>query len=414
MKARTKLTKSVVDRVEPPASGQAFYRDSVLEGFALRVTARGAKSFIAETRINGRNTRKTLGRYGKLTVEQARREAEKYFGKVASGIDPAAEEVIERARRITLAEAFEDYLATRKGLRPSTVFDYRRQMRKAFGDWQNRTLASITKDAVARRHARLGEASQAQANNAMRVLRAVFNFAHHQYEDAEGHSLFPENPVSRLSHTRAWYPERRRRTWISPTQLPAWFAAVQALRADEAPYYDRAVGDYLLLLLLTGLRRAEGLGLRWDQVDLEARTLSVPETKNREPLLLPLSDFLVELLRQRRELVAGEWLFPGSGESGRLIEPRPQMRRITQASGVEFTLHDLRRTFITVAESLDIPYYAIKRLVNHKMTSDVTAGYIVTNVDRLREPMQRITDYMLRVAGERESGEVVPLRAEQG
>ena len=71
------------------------------------------------------------------------------------------------------------------------------------------------------------------------------------------------------------------------------------------------------------------------------------------------------------------------------------MQRVIKASGVPFMLHDLRRTFITVAESLDLSYYAIKRLVNHKLTGDVTAGYVVANGGRLREPMQRITDRLL-------------------
>ena len=59
-------------------------------------------------------------------------------------------------------------------------------------------------------------------------------------------------------------------------------------------------------------------------------------------------------------------------------------------------VHDLRRTFITTAESLDIPAYALKRLLNHKMNHDVTAGYIIMDVDRLRKPMQKITDYLLK------------------
>ena len=58
-------------------------------------------------------------------------------------------------------------------------------------------------------------------------------------------------------------------------------------------------------------------------------------------------------------------------------------------------LHDLRRTFITIAESLDIPAYALKRLLNHKTANDVTAGYIITDVERLRRPMQQITDHIL-------------------
>lgn len=59
-----------------------------------------------------------------------------------------------------------------------------------------------------------------------------------------------------------------------------------------------------------------------------------------------------------------------------------------------FMLHDLRRTFITIAKSLDISAYAVKCLVNHKMNHDVTAGYLATDVERLRKPMQQITNYI--------------------
>jgi len=62
---------------------------------------------------------------------------------------------------------------------------------------------------------------------------------------------------------------------------------------------------------------------------------------------------------------------------------------------VTFTLHDLRRTFITAAERLDIPAYALKRLMNHKDPNDVTDGYIIFDVERLRVPMQKITDFFM-------------------
>ena len=78
-------------------------------------------------------------------------------------------------------------------------------------------------------------------------------------------------------------------------------------------------------------------------------------------------------------------------------------------SGVSFTVHDLRRTLITIAESLDIAAYALKRLLNHKMTNDVTAGYIITDVERLRAPMQKITDYMLSCIGLKEQATVTQL-----
>ena len=77
------------------------------------------------------------------------------------------------------------------------------------------------------------------------------------------------------------------------------------------------------------------------------------------------------------------------------------------------SLHDLRRAFITIAESLDISAYAVKRLVNHKMSGDVTAGYIIADVERLRKPMQNITDYILKVAGVKPKAEVIELSSKR-
>ena len=67
---------------------------------------------------------------------------------------------------------------------------------------------------------------------------------------------------------------------------------------------------------------------------------------------------------------------------------------LMELSGVPFTLHDLRRTFATVADSLDLPAYALKRLLNHKMNNDVTAGYIMKDVERLRKPMQQVANFI--------------------
>ena len=132
--------------------------------------------------------------------------------------------------------------------------------------------------------------------------------------------------------------------------------------------------------------------MRWEHVDLVGRTLTVPETKNREPHVLPLSDFLVDMLRERQQ--GSPWVFPGSGKSGHYEDPKKAVKEVVALSGVEFTPHDLRRTFITIAESLDIPAYALKRFLNHKANGDVTAGYIVLSVERLRRPMQSITDHI--------------------
>jgi integrase len=256
---------------------------------------------------------------------------------------------------------------------------------------------------VERRHAKLGRSSRARANNAMRVLRALFNFAAGQYEDEQGGPLVTENPVRRLSATRRWYRVERRKTVIKKHELPAWFGAVLTL---DPGVYDSPAGtarDYLLFLLFTGLRRSEAAKLTRADVDMQARTFVIADTKNREQHTLPLPDYLYDLLRVRLAAIGGDYIFPAAHGKRPLNDPRTWMEKVTEQSGVPFILHDLRRTFVTIAESLDVPAYTLKRLLNHKMDADVTAGYIVSDVERLRRPMRKISEYLLRV-GKVESG----------
>lgn len=87
------------------------------------------------------------------------------------------------------------------------------------------------------------------------------------------------------------------------------------------------------------------------------------------------------------------------------------MQKMAQVSGIQFIIHDLRRTFITIAEGLDISAYAVKRLANHKMNQDITTGYIITNVERLRKRMQQISDYLLKCMGVWKSADVVAIQS---
>jgi integrase len=403
-----KLTKAFVDKAPAPVDkDQVFYRDEELKGFALRVTASGVKSFVVETLISNKVRRMTLGRYGKLTAEQARNEAKKLLGKIATGIDPIAERKEGKAKAVTLKEVYLDYLKARKSLKASTLYDYERVMNVAFGDWQAKPILSITKTMIAARHTKLGERSEARANGAMRVLRALFNFAAGEYEDAKGRSLVLENPVKRLSHTRAWYRVERKQSVIKAHDLAAWYNAVISVEDERSTGKSAVLRDYFLLIIFTGLRRNEAVRMTWDQVDFKAKTLTISDTKNHEIHVLPLSDFLYNLFYIRHAESTSQYVFPGDGTTGYIVEPRKVMTKVIDKSGVAFTLHDLRRTFITIAESLDIPAYALKRLLNHKMNHDVTAGYIVMDVERLRKPMQQITDYLLKCMGAKKVTEVI-------
>lgn len=400
-----RLTKATAESAALPVAGknQVFYRDEQLKGFALRVTASGIKSFVVETSIGNKIRRITLGRFGALTVEQARIEAKKLLGKIASGIDPIAERKHAKAKAVTLKEVFDDYLKARKNLKPTTIADYRRVMKEAFTPWLNKSILDITKDMVAKRHSILGESSEARANLAMRVLRALFNFAISQYEDTLGRSIITENPVKRLSQSRSWYRVERRQSYIKAHELKPWYEGVTKLE-------NHVLRDYLLTLIFTGLRRQEAAQLTWDQVDLPSKTLTITDTKNHQQHSLPLSDFLLDLMTRRYEVKSSEYVFPGSGKGGYIVEPRKQMDKVVQTSGIPFILHDLRRTFITLAEGLDISAYAVKRLINHKMTHDVTSGYIITDVERLRKPMQQISDYLCDCMGIKQNEKVIHLQ----
>jgi integrase len=392
-----KLKKSDVECLPVPPRGYTLHWDGQLKGFGVRVTARGVKTFVLQRRVNGKERRITIGRFGPLTAEQARREATRLLGAIASGRDPVAERKQAELAAVTLGETFTEYLSVRCDLRPNTVKGYQRVMGISFGDWRKRPLVEITGDMVGKRHAVLGERyGKAWANLSMRVLRALFNFAAANYE-VGGKALVLDNPVKRLSRTRAWFRIDRRETLIKPHQLRPWMDAVLGLDNGLAR-------DYLQLVLLTGLRRSEALGLQWEDVDLLGRTLTVKDTK-RTTATIPCPSRTAS----RPSCGACRGTAPTSSRArGRLNNLSSALEEVARRSGVSFCIHDLRRTFATIADSLDIPGYAVKALLNHKGGSDVTAGYVVASVDRLREPMQNITDYVLRCAGVELSAEVLP------
>lgn len=415
------FTKRALENLPPAPQGRRdYYQDTASEALLIGITDRGVKSFRVRRKISGKSIRVTLGRFPDMTIDQARRKAREVLSDLAEGINPIAEKRASRARAMTLGDVFEDYLRTRgPSLKPTTAADYRKVLTRYLADWTDRPMTAIDRNAVERRHRHISERSPAQANYAMRLLRALFNFAQARYEDGDGHPILTDNPTRRLSGVKAWHTIERRQTVIKPHQLPAWWQAVEDLDSDTTTAKAVVVRDYLRVLLLTGLRRGEAARLRWEDVDLAAGTFVVPDPKNRERHTLPLSDFLADLLRQRQAVADGSpYVFPGAPARGKgakadrhrhIVEPRRWVQRVTRDSGVAFTLHDLRRTFATVAESLDIPHYTLKRLLNHKTGADVTAGYLIIDAERLRDPMQRVTDYILRAAGAKPTAAVIPI-----
>jgi integrase len=380
-----RLTKRAIDALPYASTGQILYRDTELTGFGLRVGKR-SKVYFVESQVRCRTARTSIGRADVFSPDVARKKALLVLGAMAEGRHPRGERDADVAERITLEQAFAQFLVAKRHLSPRTVQGYSRTRDIYLRDWKGLPLSAFNREMILQRHRSLtAQHGAVTANNLMRHLRSVYNFSLARCD------ALPTNPVLILSKTRSWHREQRRRSLIAPHQLPAWWQAVMAEPTE--------CRDLLLLALFTGMRRSELLLLKWEHLDLTGGTLAIPRTKNGDPLELPLSGFLVDLLRERQTLVRGsQWVFPSHSETGHLAEVKSFIARVRQASGVNFTLHDLRRTFISIAESLDIPAYALKRLLNHRVAGDVTEGYIVISTERLRRPVEAVAARILELA----------------
>lgn len=390
--------KFIERKVKRPETGQVIYRDDELIGFGLRVT-RGSISYIVECRVNGVNRRITIGPHGRLDPETAREEAQKLLSVMTLGRDPREEEAKHKRSRITLGEVLEDYVSSRS-LRPNSIRGFRSIVNRCLGDWISMPIADIKREMVESRHRELtrvtrqGTSGKAQANSTMERLSVLINFAMNKYE-IDGKPIIEKNPVDRLSQIRAWHRIPARQNVIPDHRLADWYQSVMSLK-------DGKIRDYLLLLLFTGLRRMEAATLKWSDIDLEGKFLTIRSevAKNHNEHRLPLTDFLHALLSRRKRTTGdSEYVFPGRGEKGHMVDSDHVISGVSKKCGSSFTVHDLRRTFLTTAEMLDVPHYALKKLANHVSRRDVTGRYIVVNAERLRVYMDRISKHFVDLLG---------------
>ena len=386
-----KLTKRAVDTAAPQPNGkQRLYFDTDLHGFGLCVGA-GAKTYFAQGTVRGRFRRVTIGRHGVFTVDQARREAQQVLAKIARGEDPAEEKRKAAIRGFTLQQALDlsEQSLKNKGRSARTISDYRYIIETYLKTWRDRPLNEITRHDAQQRHLKIaadvaagrfanGRERDARhgrgtADRVMVAFRAVYNRA------LRGHPELPANPCINVDFFRV----KHEQTELPLSQLHQWYRHVATL--------DNPIRrDYLLFVLHTGQRRTSAAVARWEHVDFAQRVLHVPNPKGGHPFALPLTDYLVKMLRtrQRENAEAFEdspWVFPAASASGHIAEPREDFE------GVKWTPHDLRRWFITAATDLKLHPWDIKLLVNHRLPSgDVTAGYVQHEVERLRPAMDAI------------------------
>jgi integrase len=366
--AKMKLTKRSVERLPAPdPSGKQVVRwDDDLPGFGVLVSGTtNVKTYIVQHRIaglGGKYRRVTIARVDVLDLDEARGRARQTMAEMFAGRDP------KRSRRTppgTLRSTLAAYLAARSNLSQRSREGYPAAIEGYLSDWLDKAIGDVTADMVEDRHAQIkGEVERrrrthqangnATANGVFRAFRALWNFA------AERDDTLGRNPVARLH--KQWYPVPRRVRMVPADRLADWHRAVDALENEVAR-------DYLLLLLFTGMRRGETAALRWDDVDFKLGVVRQPakRTKAGRKLDLPMTDFVRGLLVARQAIGrdASGFVFPAYSKSKHIEEPKFPLGLVADATGIRVTAHDLRRTYVTVAESTDIAPLALKALVNH-------------------------------------------------
>lgn len=399
---KIRLTKTTIDRLEHPEKGQIDYYDEATLGLVLRVGTR-SKTFLVRASFKDPATQrsktisKKLGRFGDLTLQEARRRVEGYDDP-EKGFVPG--ERLRLARQATapaghgvdLRRMLEQFLREKRTLsgrerKTSTIQDYRARIEQHFADWLYLTLpeiASLQPQVLIDRHNLIAESHGPYAGrNAFVVLSAVLNYAVVKFPRA-----LPTNPVAFLTRRDAGIiaPIKSREDHICTLEEFTQFA--QGLEAFNPP-----TRDCLLFALFQGLRSSEAAGLRWEHTNLEMAVLRIPNTKNRRDLHIPLCSQSLEILRRRRvnNPETSPWVFPSGFRLNKTGHVRLTSARLREKTGLSLTVHGLRRTFITAGVKLGLKDEA-GRLTNHIDSSVVGRFYDGSGIEDLREPLQKIAD----------------------
>lgn len=393
-----KITKSHIDKLQYNGK-DAFYWDSDLKGFGVKVT-KNKKTFIVQARVNGRSIRKNIANVGVFTPEQARKQAQVLLGEMAKGVDINAETKREKVKSVTLKAVYDDY-KTIRNLSRKTIYDYDRAMETTFKDWNDKEITKINRNMIEKRFKETTEQSPAVANLHFRLLRALFNFAAEKY-CIDGEPIIPSNPCDRLKILKLWNRIERKNTYIKPTQMEAFFKSLNIAEADVKQVQQAK--RQCIICLFTGARDQETATLKRKHLNFDDNTIKFEETKNHHTHILPMGDWLGKYLKDLcNELAPDDYLFPANNKSGHLRDHRKAIKQIAADCGIDFSLHDLRRTFASIANNhiAGMTQYTLKKLLNHA-EDDVTTGYIQFEPEQLRKPMQEIEDFILIQAGIKE------------
>ena len=395
----SKITDKVARTLPPPADGYSLHWCPKTAGFGVRITAAGARAYIAERRVDGKTTRRTLGAASGaagITADAARALQLDVSSELQRGTDrlvvKRARIAAEKVEAVTFADALRVYVRTKRrrkdglALKARTVADYLAMLEPAgttktgratqcglLHAIADRPLRKISAEHILGLNRALEARGERQQTYGLQVLRAVFR--HHGVAPANN-PLDPRTPgVDRVTLA----PSRGNPSPIPPERLGAWCRAAGAITSASA--------DMLRFMLLTGARPGEAASLLVGDVDIDGMRALLRDTKNRKDHTIMLSTQAAAIASWQCQGKKAKDAVFGITDAGKTLAA---INAVAGTPGV--TQHKLRHTFASVADGL-VSGAAVKLMLNHAAGGDVTLGsYIGKSEAQLRAAWQTVAD----------------------
>lgn len=356
MPMRVDLTMARVEALQCPAGkGRVYVYDGRMPGLAIMATSAGRKTwYVVKKMTDGRN-RIRIGKFPAMSVDDARKRAAEEIVGIDRGIDPQAKRRAARAE-MKFGELFAHYMEAHAKVhkRPRSWEDDQKQYDRYLTSWKGHRLSGIKRSDVQALHAKLGqENGHYAANRVLALLHKMFNVA-------SDIGFAGDNPAHRVQKFR----EQSRARFVTVDELPRLMEAI-----DNAP--DPDFRNFFKLAIFTGARRGNLQAMRWADIDLKAKTWTIPGdvAKAHEPIIVPLADPAVEILKDRviARTKDNPWVFPSRGASGHIEEPKLAWAAILKAAKItDLRIHDLRRTMGSWQAAAGASLSVIGKSLGHK------------------------------------------------
>lgn len=356
MSKNQKLTKRVVESIQPHEINELLVWDSELKGFGVRVFPTGRRTYFIQYRNQfGGTRRKKIGVHGIITADQAREEAKKLLGDVAKGKDPSQDFQQAKLKPIfeELASRYlEVYAKSEK--KPKSFREDKKMLNniilKRLG---NKKVEEIATYDIQQLHHELRETSY-MANRVRALLHKMFNLAIQW-------NWTTTNPASAIKK----YQEYKRNRWLNDEELQRLYDVLDC-------YHNQSVANAIRLLILTGARKNEVLSATWDQFDLNKGVWTKPahSTKQKKMEHLPLATQAISLLKKMVATAASPYLFPGKIPGKPLQDPKKAWETIRKQAGFpEVRIHDIRHTHASHLVSSGLSLSIVGKLLGHTQAS---------------------------------------------